>query len=216
VIISASSAIWSRLAVPAVPFVLDHPLGPEPFHLALGQFTHLAALSDPSPEEQTLINSPTPCFARVYPHQQRLLAGYSGPLACSYVPITVAEAVNALGFARILAQVDAATRTAAQALMSEDIAQTERNLQLLRLERMLGWEPDPALDAEGEAARPTTRLMLALIGADDRQWLVPASASVGLVAVLTYMLLGIPYALLAVLVVVVSLVIWKATSTLGA
>ena len=167
----ASEAIWRQLPGPTLRFALDTSCDSERSHLELGRFSHLAALDAPSSEEQSLSALRTPCFARVYPHKDRQAAGHSGALACSYVPISPTEAVASLGFARIVTEIETATRTAGHALLVEGAAQRERQQQLLRIERMRGWEPDPAADPVAAAPPFTTRLAMMLMGQGDRSWL---------------------------------------------
>jgi hypothetical protein len=139
----------------------------------VGYFAHLAALDAPTAAERELIAATAPCWARVYPHEDRQRAGQSGALACSYVPIPMAEAVATLGLERILTQ-------------------DERQARLLRAERALGWEPAPA-DAPVAAAMPIrTRLVLALLEPGSRARLALGAAFLGLVLILLCLLVGIP------------------------
>ena len=211
-IIGASEAIWRLLPGQTLRFALDTPTRAEGASLELGRFAHLAALDAPSSEEHTLIAAPTPCVARAEPHKERQAAGYSGALACSYVPIPLGEAIAALGFARIVAEIEAATRTAGHALLLEATAQRERRQQLLRIERMLDWEPDAGADPAVVALPVNTRLAMMLVGQGHRCWLAAGALSLGVVAVLCGCLLTTLPLFVALLVVDVGLVTWQVTT----
>lgn len=215
-VIEASGAIWSHLPGPTLRFALETPDDSEECRVELGRFSHLAALDEPSVGEQTLITAATPCFARVLSSQERRAAGRAGALAYSYVPISVAEAVTMLGFAKIVAEIEAATRRAGQVLLIEAEAQSGRQEQLLRIERMLGWEPDPAAATVAGAPPFRTRLAMMLVGQGDRRWLVPGTAGLGLVGVLSCVLLAIPFLVTVLIVIATVLLIWRLTSSLGA
>jgi hypothetical protein len=109
----------------------------------VGIFTHLEALIAPSAAERTLISAKAPCWACVSPHFGRQCSGQTGALAYSYAPVSIAEAVSMLGLGRILSEIEAATRAAGQALLVRAQAQAARHEQLLRVDRMLGWEQEP-------------------------------------------------------------------------
>ncbi len=196
-ILSASGPIWKQLASPTLRFTLDHRGEPIPYHLELGHFPDLAALAAPSTGEQALREATTPCWARVTPHIERQRAGQTGAFDCSYEPISIGEAVGRLGLAKILAQIDAAACTAGQAILAEAEVQDERQARLLRVERMLGWEPDPATAPTATTRSTGDRLMLALLGQDGRARLALDALYLGLVVVLLFFLIGVPYTLIA-------------------
>jgi hypothetical protein len=140
VILTISSPIWQNPSRPIMRFMPDRPGDP---HLELGTFSHLKDLFAPSADEQVLIAATQPCWARVWPHEERRLAGGTGPHGCSYVAITVDEAIAAIGFERILSQIEAAVCATGQTLLVQTLSQRKQHARLLATERMLGWEPDP-------------------------------------------------------------------------
>ncbi|MGH2346361.1 MAG: hypothetical protein ACRDG4_14135 [Chloroflexota bacterium] len=208
-ILAASAPIWKHLASPTLRFVPDCPDEPVPYHLELGHFSHLAALLAPSAAEQTLIAAQTPCWARVYPHQERLRAGQSGALACSYVPITEAEAVAMLGLGRILAQVEAATGAAGEIVLAQARAQMERQERLLGVERMLGWEPDPVAAPVDQVPAARTRLVVSLLKPGSYVQVTLGSAFLGFVVVLICVLIGIAQAIIWLVAAAVCLLVWR-------
>ncbi len=165
VILTRSEPIWKHLPNPTLRFMLGHPDEP---HLEVGSFSHLAALMAPTVDEQALIAATTPCWARVFPADQRRAAGQTGPFACSYVAISVAEAVATLGFGRILGKIEVATRTAVQAMLAQAQAEREREARILSVEQMLGWGLNPADVRLDRTKTARTRLVLLLLGQDDR------------------------------------------------
>lgn len=208
-ILAAGAPVWSQLASPTLRFVPGCPDEPAPYYLELGLFSHLAALRAPSTDEQALIAERTPCWTRVYPHHDRLRAGATGTLACSYVPVAMVEAVATLGLDRILAQVRAATRAAGETALAEARAQKERQERLRRVERALGWEPDPALAPVERAPALRTRLVLSLLRPGSYAQLALGPAFLGTVVVLTYVLAGIAEAIIWLVAVAVCLLIWQ-------
>jgi len=184
-IIIRSGPIWDHLRCPTLRFVPDRPDEP---YLELGIFSHLAGLAAPSADEQALIADPAPRWARVSPHHERRLAGGTGALACSYVPVSVAEAVATLGLGRILAQIEAATRTTGQALLAQAQNQRERQARLLGVERMLGWEPDPTEASLDRTTTARTHLLLLVLGQGGPAWWALGAALVGLVVILVCLL----------------------------
>ena len=204
-ILERSMPIWRHLPNPTLRFVPDHSDQPR---LELGSFSHLAALIAPSADEQALIAATAPCWARVSSAPERQVAGQTGALACSYVAISPAEAVATLGLGRILTQIEVATRTAGQALVAQAQAQRDRQSQLLRAERMLGVDPDPAT-MPTDCSRPISRrLALLLLESAKPVRLALAGVLWGFIAILTCFLVGIPQAIPAVLVSGVGALLW--------
>lgn len=209
VLLQASSGMWERLPSPTLRFNVTRGAALAAFHLELGRFAHLAALATPSEEERALIAAREPCWARVSPHQDRQCAGQKGPLTCAYVPISTAEAVATVGFAKILAQIEAAARIAGQVLLAEAQAQRDRRQRLLQVERMLGWDPEPDATPALPSAPRGSRVLLALLGRDGHPWLSLSLAILGLIVAMLCFFIAIPHVLLALLVVAPGLLIWK-------
>ncbi len=188
-ILERSAPIWGYLPDSTLRFVPDHSDAP---HLELGLFSHLAARVVPRAGEETLMAVTTPRWARVYTCPRQQAAGQTEAPVRIYVPISVAEAAATLGFGRILAQIEVATRTAGRALLAEAQAQRERQARLLGVERMLGWEPDPVEAPPDGATTARTRLVLMLLGqAGPARW-APVTALVALTVILVRLFLGIP------------------------
>ena len=196
-ILERSAPLWRHLPDHTLRFVPDHPAAPV---LEVGCFSHLAALIAPSVDEQALLAATTPCWARVAGAPERRRAGQTEALARSYVLISVAEAVATLGFGRILAQIEAATRTAGQALLAQAQVQRERQARLLGVERMLGWEPDPTEAPPDGATAVRTHLLPLLLGQGGLARWAPGAALVALTVILVCLLFGIPQAVLALMV----------------
>jgi hypothetical protein len=213
-IIEASGVVWHHLSSSTVRFVVDAFEHADHSHVELGWYTHLSGLDAPSADEQSLMQCATPCFARVYASHDRQAAGYTGALACSYVPMPVAEAVTAIGAAKVLDEIDAATRVAGHALLSVAEDQSARYQELLRVERMLGWVPDPAASPDG-APTLGTRVALALVGHGEHRWLMPVAASMASLAVLSWFVPAVLYMVLAVIVLGLGVVLWRVMSTPG-
>jgi hypothetical protein len=194
-IMELSAPIWRQLLFPTLRFGTDSADEP---HLELGHFAHLATLVAPRAGEPASMAATTPRWARVFTCRKQQQAGQVEVLARTYEPISVAEAVATLGFGRILSQIEVATRTAGQALLEQEQSQRERRARLLRVERMLGWEPDHEKTPDrGTGAR--TRLALLLGEAGSTQW-APGAALVALAVILVSLLFGIPQAVLALIV----------------
>ncbi len=209
VILERSVPIWRHLPDPTLRFVPDHPDAP---HLEVGCFSHLAALISPSMDEQALIAATVPCWAQVSPAQQRRLAGQTGAFARSYVLISVAVAVATLGLGRILAQIEVATRTAGQTLLAQAEMQRERQAQLLRVERMLGVEPEPPIPpADCSRAMPLRLLPLCPMGFGG---LALSGVLWGIMAILVCVLFGIPQAVFGVLLRGAGLLVWHRISSI--
>lgn len=202
-ILAAGGPLWDRLASPTLRFLIDQVPEPTLYYLELGRFSHLQSLIDPSPDELALVAATAPCWAKVYPHHDRQRAGQKGALACSYVRIGAGEAVAMIGFNRIITQIEVAVARAGAALLAEAQAQNERQERLLRVERMLGWESSPG--APGEVS-VTARACVALMGGGGR--LALGAAGLGLVAIMVGMLIGIPSALLIVVLSGSGLFLW--------
>ena len=207
-ILERSAPIWRHLPDPTLRFVPDHPDAP---HLEVGCFSHLAALISPSMDEQALIAATVPCWAQVSPAQQRRLAGQTGLFARSYVLISVAEAVTTLGFGRILAHLEVATRTAGQTLLTQAEVQRERQAQLLRVERMLGVEPEPPQPPADCAWALPVRLLLCPSGFGG---LALSGVLWGIMAILVCVLFGIPQAVLGVVLRGAGLLVWYRISSI--
>lgn len=208
-ILATSGPIWNHLKCPTLRFPLDSPGKPVSYHLELGHFPHLAALLAPSVDEQALIAATTPCWARVYPHAERQRAGETGALACSYVPIPVAEAVAALGLGRILTQIEAATCAVGQSLAAQARAQGERYERLQRVERLLGWEAEPTAEQVDRARAVGTGLVLALLGQGAGARIVLVGAFLGPFVILLGLVIGFPLTLLALVLVAIALLVWN-------
>lgn len=212
-LVEASAPLWRPLPSPTIRFETREQLGLEKSHIELGRFTRLAQLIDPSEEETSLARADAPRFARVYPHHERRAAGATGALACSYVPLSVADGVGAAGFTAILNALEAATRASCQTLLTEYQAASARHDQVRRVESMLGWEHDVGT-SEPIGDHPVERkVMLGLLARAEEGWLMPAAASVGVMALICGMVLGMPFALLLLLLAVVSLTVWTVTSS---
>jgi len=212
-ILIGSAPLWNHRASPTLRFEPDRPNEPVRYHLELGLFSHLAALLAPSTDEQALITSRTPGWVRVYPHHERLRAGQIGALAHSYVSISVAEAVATLGLGRILAQVEAATRAAGQVLLTQSRAQRERKERLLCVERMLGWDLDPAAEPLDPTLAARSRLALALLKPASRVRPALGLAFLGCMVVLICFLTGISQAMIGLVAAGSCLLIWRRVGT---
>jgi hypothetical protein len=153
--------IWQYLADPILRFAPERADQPR---LELGIFSHLAALVAPSPDEQALIATRTPRWARVSPAPDRERAQQTGALACSYVAISAAEAIAIVGFQRILARLTTATCIAGQALATQAQSHHDRQARLAATERSLGVVPESATAAPGNSRGIYTYLALSLLG----------------------------------------------------
>jgi hypothetical protein len=201
----ASAPIWHQNPGLTLSFSLDQPGEAVPYRLELGRFSHLEGLPAPSAEEKELMASPTPCWARAAPNLERQLAGCTGPLACSYMTVSMAEAVKCLGLDRIVDQLEAATRTAGQAVLNEAHTQDDRRARLLAVERMFGWETEPEVDP---AAATRVQVALALLGRGSFGSLAPGAVTLGLATGALYLLAGFSQALLVFLLGLALLVAW--------
>jgi hypothetical protein len=203
-ILERSAPIWQYLPTPTLRFVPDQPGAA---HLELGHFSHLATRVAPRAGEPALMAATTPRWARVSTDHKQHLPEQAEALVHTYVPISVAEAVATLGLGGILTQIELATRTAGQALLAQAQAQRERQVQIRRGERMLGYEPEPA-DAMPAGTRSLpTLLLLLLVG--PAGLLALGGALWALTAVLVCFLFGIPGALLTLLLGSVGLLVWR-------
>jgi len=203
-LLTASAPIWDQKPSPTLRFPLERPSEPVVYRLELSVFSHLADLLSPTSGEQELIRSTTPCWARVAPNLERHLAGYSDDLACSYVPISMAEAVKLLGLDRIVDQIEAATRTAYQAVMSEARAQADRRARLQAIERMFGWATEPWVSP----VTIGTQVALALLGKGRFASLPCSVAGVGVATGAAYAFTGFAPALIVFLLGVALVVAW--------
>ena len=208
VIVNASDTLWVQPASPTLRFAIPGPTGPAPYHLELGRFAHLAALTAPKPEEQVLISAATPGWARVHLDQERLRAGHTGALACAYVPISTGEAVATLGFGRILSQIESRAWATGKTLLAQAEEQCARERRVLQVERALGWVPEPVATAP-HAQPMRTRLMLALLQEGRALRLTLSMGLLGVVLVLLSIAIGIPHALLLLLLAGPALLIWN-------
>lgn len=208
-ILTLSAPIWKQLANPTLEFRLDHLGKPVPYHLELGYFAHLAALAAPRAEEQALIGSTTPCWARVYPHQERRQAGHIGALARSYVPISVTEAVTVLGLERILTQLETATSRTGQSLVGQARAHAARQERLLEVERSLGWTRDPIAGPEERSAAAFTRQLVGSLQPGSRGRLAIGSAFLGFVVALICTVIGLSQAAIGLAVLIACLMAWQ-------
>lgn len=161
-VLARSVPLWERLARPTLRFATSQGEETAPSWLEVGRFAHLGALVAPTAEERTLIAAPAPCWARVAAHTERVDAGCVGALACSYTPVSIAEAVAVLGCRRILTQIEGAARAAGAALLAATEEQAERQAYLLTVERMLRVVPDPTTDGVTRATPPQQMLLLLL------------------------------------------------------
>jgi hypothetical protein len=207
-ILAASAPIWRQRAQPTLCFAVQSRLEPVTFHLEVGTFAHLAALDNPSPGEQELIAATGPCWARVYPHHDRQLAGQIGALACSYMRMPVAEAVAILGLETILDHLEAATRATGRAVLDQAAVQARRQAQVLKAEQVLGWGAELPAEARTRTTPLLTRLALALVGEVRQERLVLGTAYLGLLAILLCLLGILPELLTALTLAGVCLAIW--------
>jgi hypothetical protein len=174
----------------------------------------LAALISPSDDEQTLITSTVPCWARVTQAQHRELSGQTGAFSRSYVPISVAEAVSTLGFGWILTQIEVATVRAGQALLAEAETQQERTVHLSRVERMLGVDSESST-TPADFSTPIRRLLvLTLLAPAGQVRLAPAIVLWGIMVILVCFLFGIPQAVVGGLFRGASLLFWQRISSM--
>jgi hypothetical protein len=203
-LLERSAPLWRHLPSRTLRFPLD-PTGA--IHLGLGHVAHPATLIAPGAVKQAVPAAITPCWARVTTLLAQLSEGQEETCVHTCVSISTADAVATLGLGRILTQLELATRTAGQALLAEAQAQQERRAQLRRAERMLGWAPEPASSVcTGERAVPTLLLLLLLGPAG----LVALGGTLwGLLTVMVCLLLGIPAAVLTMLLGGVGLLLWR-------
>jgi len=207
-IIEASARIWHQLPHPTVVFARSGgPLGSD--QLELGRFTHLRELVRPTEQELSLMESQTLCWARVTPSPERESGGSTGPLARSYAPISTEVAVGLIGLDTIATQVETAVSEAGRLLLAGTRAQDERRARLEHIERKLGWT-QAAVDRVEEPVGWRTRLLVSLVGQDDRNWLAACAGIQGLFVICLCFMLEVPLLLLALIPVLVSLLIWKA------
>ena len=207
-IIEASARIWDQLPHPTVVFARSGgPLGQD--QLELGRFTHLRELVLPTEQEQSLMESEVLCWARVAPSPERESGGSTGPLARSYVPISTEVAVGLIGLDTIATQVETAVSEAGRLLLAGTRAQDERRVRLEHIERKLGWN-QAAVDRVEEPVSWRTRLLVSLVGQEDRNWLAACAGIQGLFVICLCFMLEVPLLLLALIPVLVSLLIWKA------
>jgi hypothetical protein len=209
-ILATSGPIWRQLPQPTISFPLRSSQGPATCHLEVGIFAHLAALDAPSPDELELIAAAGPCWARVYPHNDRRLAGQSGAMACSYVPIPVAEAVALLGLETILTQLETATRAAGRSLLDNAAVQALRWTQVARAEHTLGWGANPPVEVPAPTLSLCSRLALVLA---SQERLVLGTAYLALLAILLCLLGVLPELLAALSLGAAGLVIWAYRSS---
>jgi hypothetical protein len=196
-ILERIAPLWRHLPQPTLRFASDRPDAP---HLELGLFSHLATLVAPSAGEQALMSAATPLWARVYTRRTRLPAGQFEAIVRTYVPISVAEAVAALGLGRILNQINIMTRNAGRTLLDREQAQRERQVRLLGVERMLGWEPDPVEAQLFSWTAARRYLLMLLLGEGNTAVWVPGAALVALTVIVVTLFFGIPIAVLALIV----------------
>lgn len=149
-LLARSGPVWLPMGRPTLRFEVHQADEPVSHHLELGRFSHLAALVEPTADEQALIAAREPCWARVALDPARQQAGQADALACSYSRISSADAVAQLGLARILSQIEAATRAAGTILLGRAQTQAERRAYLQLVEGML--HALPASSAPASAA----------------------------------------------------------------
>jgi hypothetical protein len=154
-----------------------------------------------------LLAATPPRWARVYTYHKQQPPGQAGALVHTYVPTSATEAVATLGLGRILTQIELATRTAGRALLAQAQAQRERQAQIWRAERTLGWEPEPAHAAHAGARALPTLLLLLLLG--PACLLALGGALLGLAAVMVCFFFGLPAAVLTFLLGGVGLLVWR-------
>jgi hypothetical protein len=207
VLLAASGPIWGRVGRPTLRFTLHRTAETVPCHLEVGYFSHLAALVTPSAAEQALAGAATPCWARVYPHQERQRAGQIGAAAYSYVPIPPSEAVATLGFGRILKEIDAATLAAGQAIFSRAQEQAARHQRLQRVEQMLGWGCE-SVDATPERRTLSRANQVLALLARSGSRLALGVVFLGLVMAVLSFFVGLPGLLLPLLFIGPALFFW--------
>jgi hypothetical protein len=198
-LIEASKPIWAYLGSPTLRFM---PARATDYHLELGYYRHLAALSDRSPDEQLLLQAALPTWARVYTHRDRCQAGFSGALGQSYVTIPVREAVIEAGFSTILAQLEAA-------MLAQAREQRDRQERLQQVERMLGWEQDPEDEAVDRPLSLGTHLLLTLLKEGTHNWLALTTGFISLVVLVLCLPLGVPSVLIAVMAAGAGALLWR-------
>jgi hypothetical protein len=209
-ILARSEASWDLLAQPTLRFTLPQPTEDMSCHLELGRYRHLAALHDPTPGEQELILSPTPCWARVYPHRERQADGQSGALAQSYVPITMSEAVVALGMREILSALEHAVRAAGSDLRAQAERLRRRHDELVDIEQALGWDDvrSSAPLAAGATVSGSWVTML-LIGQVGRPGRLLGAGVAGIIMTLLCLLFNPLLLLIALPLTVAVFLIWE-------
>jgi hypothetical protein len=207
-ILAKSVATWDLLAKPTLRFKLDFSGDSGPYHLELGRFTHLAALTDLTEGEHALIASPTPCWARVYPHQARQRASKTGAQACSYVPITVGEAVATLGLGRIICTIEDAIRAAGSELREQAELLSRRQERLVDVERSLGWDEDPQDMSLDRTTAIRTQLAYLLMGRSGRTGRALFATVVGLLLTMFALLFNPQILFVAIPSTAVGFLIW--------
>jgi hypothetical protein len=193
-VLLASEPIWDQNPSLTLSFPLNQPNEPVVYRLELSRFSRLKELLSPTPEEQELIGSTEPRWARVAPHLERHLAGHSDELACSYRPISMAEAVKLLGLDRIVDQVEAAARTAQVTVMHEARTLEDRGARLQAIEQMFGWEAEPKVKPPVPIQ---TQLAMALLGSGDLAFLPLGLIGAGVTAGAIGVFLSLTWALIA-------------------
>jgi hypothetical protein len=207
-LLRASEPMWDGLGAPTLHFQIDHIEPETDSHLELGHFAHLATLRNPSPQEQALAMSTTVSWARVYAHHEREAAGESGAMACSYVPLSVADAVAILNFSTIIQELEAATRTVGGMLLRQAQSQQMREARLLGVERMVGWEPTSTGLQTDEDHTRRSYVLRVLLGTDRATQWMRGISYLGLVGAVVFVLIGVPYMAAALVVAGLCLLIW--------
>jgi hypothetical protein len=202
-ILERSAPIWRYLPTATLRFALDPPGAT---HLELGHFSHLAPLVTPRADEPAVIAT-TPRWARVSTRPKEQHAEQTGAFVHTYMPISVTEAVATLGLGRILTQLELATRTAGQALLTQAQAQRERQAQIRRAEHMLGYESETAQAVHAGTRALPALLLLLLMG--PAGLLALGGVLWALMLVMVCFLFGIPAALLTLLLGSVGLLVWR-------
>jgi hypothetical protein len=208
-ILARSEAAWDLLAKPTIRFSVSQSGDFPPYHLEVGRYVHLTALTDLSPGEQALVASSAPCWARVYPHRARQESGWTGALARSYVPITTAEAVAKLGMGTIVSAIEGAVRSAGSDLRAQAELQGRRQDRVAEMERALGWDDGPQDAPEGRMALARTWLVLLLLGHGGRTGRVLGTMLVGISVILLCLLFGPVLLFIALPPTIAGLLAWQ-------
>jgi hypothetical protein len=208
-ILARSEATWDLLARPTLRFALHGCPDSPPCQLELGRYTHLAALLDPTPGEQELMDSTVPCWARVSLHPERQASGQIGALAQRYVPVTTAEAVATLGMGTIISAIEHAVRAAGSDMRAQAERLNRRHEELVIMEHTLGWHDDqPSALPTAEAGVSSSWVAMLLIGRAGRPGRVLGAGFVGIFVTLLCLLFNPVLLFIALPLIVAGFLLW--------